>query len=98
MAKKWYNAFKLDQSEWLFDNFSFLIYLCVLGIAYIANSHYAEKNVRRIQVMQREIKELKWEYTETKSRTMQRALQSKLSNEVGGLTPDPLGPIGIIVR
>lgn len=98
MAKKWSGAFKLDQSAWLFDNFSFLIYLCVLGITYIANAHYAEKNVRKIQLMQREIKELKWEYTEVKSRTMQRILQSRLSSEVGALSPDPLGPIGIIAK
>lgn len=67
-----------QSTEWVFNNFSFLLFLGFLALVYIANAHFAEKNVREIQLLQKEIKELKWEYTSIKSETMSKSIQSRL--------------------
>ena len=57
-------------SNWLAQNMSkesalsilpFLFFLTVLGMLYIANKHYAEKNIRQIEKINKELKELKKE-------------------------------------
>lgn len=74
-------------TEWVFKNFSYLLFISFLALTYIANAHFAEKNVRQIQQLQKEIKELKWHYTSIISETMSKSIQSQI---------DPsLDPIGI---
>ena len=41
-------------TNWVFGNFQFLLFLCFLAIVYIANAHFAERNVRDIQRLQKE--------------------------------------------
>jgi len=81
-------------TEWVFGNFKFLLFLSGLAILYIANAHYAEGNVRRIQMLQKDIKELKWEYTSIKSETMYKSMQSQIdeSLEPVGLDLSNSGP------
>jgi hypothetical protein len=81
-------------TEWVFANLRFLLFLGFLGLIYIANAHLAEANVRRIQLLQREIKELKWEYISIKSETMYKSMQSQLEQSVepSGLDLRPDGP------
>ncbi len=71
-----------------------------LGILYIANAHFAEKGVREIQRLQKEIKELKWEYTSIKSETMYKSMQSQVdeSLEPVGLDLENQGPKVIVVK
>lgn len=87
MANKLLNALNVSRhtTNLVFDNFKFLLFLGGLGLAYIANAHFAEKRVRRIQSLQKEIKELKWEYTSVKSETMYKSMQSQID---GNLKPD----------
>ena len=75
-------------------NFTYVLFLGFLAIVYIANAHFSETGVRRIQQLQKEIKELKWEYTSIKSETMYKSLQSQMdaSLESAGLNLDPEGP------
>jgi hypothetical protein len=73
-------------TEWVFGNFSYLLFLGFLALAYIANAHFAEKNVREIQRLQKEIKELKWQYTSIKSETMYKSIQSQID-----ATLEPVG-------
>jgi hypothetical protein len=75
----------------------FIGFLCVI---YIANAHFAEKGVRRIQQMQKEIRELKWEYTSIKSETMYKSMQSQMdaSLEPAGLDLENLGPKVIVEK
>ena len=75
-----------QSTEWVFGNFSFLLFLGFLALVYIANAHYAEKNVREIQALQKEIKELKWHYTSIKSEVMYKSIQSQIDASV-----DPSG-------
>ena len=63
-------------AELLFKNLLFVLFISLLGLIYIANAHFAEKKVRQIQSMQREVKQLRWEYMTLKSENM---YNSKLS-------------------
>ncbi len=80
MAKKFLDALNISHhsTEWVFRNFSFLLFLGFLALVYIANAHFAEKKVRDIQRIQKEIKELKWQYTSIKSETMYKSIQSQI--------------------
>ncbi|MCB0524440.1 MAG: FtsL-like putative cell division protein [Saprospiraceae bacterium] len=88
MANKMLNALNVSQhtTNLVFGNFKFMLFLGFLGIIYIANAHFAEKNVRRIQLKQKEMKELKWEYTSIKSETMYKSMQSQIDESL-----DPKG-------
>ena len=68
------------------QNMPFILFLAVLALVYIANSHLAEKKVRRINKLGKEIKELKWEYLNVKSELMFRSKMSEVSKAV-----EPLG-------
>ena len=87
-------------TDLVFGNFQYLMFLGFLGIVYIANAHFAEKGVFRIQTMQKEIKELKWEYTSIKSETMYKSMQSQIdeSLEPVGLDLENKGPKVIVVK
>ncbi len=67
-------------------NLPFLLFLAVIALVYIANSHLAEKKVRRINKLGKEIRELKWEYLSVKSELMFRSKLSEVSKAV-----EPLG-------
>ncbi len=70
----------------LVHNMPFIGFLSALALVYIANSHMAEKKVRRINKLGREIKELRWEYLNVKSELMFRSKMSEVSKAV-----EPLG-------
>jgi hypothetical protein len=70
----------------LVQNMPFIGFLSLLGLIYIANSHLAEKKIRRINKLGKEIKELKWEYINVKSELMFRSKMSEVSKSV-----EPLG-------
>ena len=102
MANKLLSAFNVSQhtTNLVFGNFSYVMFLGFLGILYIANAHFAEKGVRRIQLLQKEIRELKWEYTSIKSETMYKSMQSQIdeSLEPVGLDLENKGPKVISVK
>jgi Bacteriodetes cell division protein (FtsL-like) len=84
----------------VFGNFSYILFLGFLGIIYIANAHLAEKKVREIQRLQKEIKEHKWEYMSIKSNLMFKSMQSQIDTtlESTGLDLYDAGPKVIIER
>ena len=102
MANKLLSALNVSEhtTNLVFGNFSYVMFLGFLGILYIANAHFAEKGVRRIQTLQKEIKELKWEYTSIKSETMYKSMQSQMdtSLERTGLDLEPEGPKVIVIK
>jgi len=102
MANKLLNALNISHhsTEWVFGNFSYLLFLGFLALVYIANAHFAEKNVREIQRLQKEIKELKWQYTSIKSETMYKSMQSQMdaSLDPAGVHLSPKGPKVIVVK
>mgnify|MGYP001039482776 CR=1 FL=1 len=83
-------AIREPKKEWrlrinyraLVQNMPFIGFLAVLALVYIANSHLAEKKIRRINQLGKEIKELKWEYINVKSELMFRSKMSEVSKSV----------------
>ena len=67
-------------------NIPFFLFLAVLAVVYIYNGHYADKTVRNINKVSRELKELQFEYKTLKSEVMFRSKQSELAKAV-----EPLG-------
>lgn len=68
--------------EWILKNIAFLVFLGFLGVVYIGNSHYAEGNIRTIQELQKEIKELRWYYMSLESENMVNSMQSEVEEKI----------------
>nr|WP_256366186.1 FtsL-like putative cell division protein [Lewinella sp. W8] len=64
------------------NNLGYLAFLGGLALLYIANAHYAEYNVRRIQVLEEEIKEQRWLYMSLQSENMYNGLRSEVVENV----------------
>lgn len=67
------------------DMLPYLIFLCVLGMVYIANSHMAMKNIRDIDKLNREVKELSTEYKSLKSDLMFKSKMTEVAKKVDTL-------------
>lgn len=63
----------------------FLIFLCVLVMIYIANSHMAVKNIRKIGALNKEVKELSWEYKSLKADLMFKSKLTEVAKKVDTL-------------
>jgi FtsZ-binding cell division protein ZapB len=63
-------------------NLPFVLFLGFLTVIYIANAHYAEKQVRQIQTLQKEVKELKRQYNSLKSEIMFKSRLANVGDEV----------------
>ncbi len=74
--KKWFDY------KWIVKNFTFFLFLSGLAVLYIANGHYADKTIMRINQTSRELKELQYEYKTVKSELMFRSKQSELVKAV----------------
>ena len=77
----------LDLSRWVHHttvirSLPFIFFLAAIGIAYIANSHYAEKNVREIDQIEKQLNELRWDYMTTKSQLENISKQSEVAKMV----------------
>jgi len=82
---------KLDWKKWLnyqsiVKQVPFFFFLALLAVIYIYNGHYADKTIRSINRISKEVKELEHEYKTVKSEVMFRSKQSELSKAV-----EPLG-------
>lgn len=60
----------------------YLIFLSVLGMVYIANSHMAVKNIRAIDKLSKEVKELSWEYKSLKADLMFKSKMTEVAKKV----------------
>jgi hypothetical protein len=64
------------------ENLPFLLFLALLALVYIGNSYYAEKNIRKIEKLQKEVKELRYEHIYTKSKLMYKSRQSEVAESL----------------
>ncbi len=78
MAKK--ANFKFSDS--VLNNLAFLAFLGLLATIYIANAHYADRNVRQIQVLNKEVREMRWHYMSLQSENMFNSLRSEVESRV----------------
>lgn len=70
--------------RWIVKNVPYFLFLSVLAVIYIYNGHYADKTIRNINTVSRELKELQYEYKTLKSEVMFRSKQSELAKAVAG--------------
>jgi len=63
----------------------FLIFIAVLCMLYIGNSHMAVKNVRNIDKLNKEVKELSWEYKSLKADLMFKSKLTEVAKKVDTL-------------
>lgn len=91
-------AFLLNQKT--VRQLPFLLFIATLGLFYIANSYYSEKNIRRTDKMQRELKELRYEYISTKSQLMQLQRQSQIAKMLAkkGINESLVPPTKIFIK
>jgi hypothetical protein len=73
---------RLLNYQWILKNFPFFLFLSLLAVIYIYNGHYADKTVRNINAVNKELDELNYEYKTLKSEVMFRSKQSELSKAV----------------
>jgi apolipoprotein N-acyltransferase len=69
-------------SDWIFGNLPFVFFLFFLGLIYVANANLAEKQVRQIQALEKEIKDYKWRYNAIKADVMLTTKQSEVEKAV----------------
>lgn len=76
-----------------------ILFVMVLGLFYIGNTHYAEKTVRRINQVQTEVEDLRADYTTLKSDLMFASKQSELARKVKamGLKESLTPPFKIVI-
>lgn len=67
------------------DALPYLCFLAFLGMVYIANSHFAVNNVRRIDKLNKEVKELRWEYKSLKADLMFKSKLTEVAKKVDTL-------------
>lgn len=84
-----YTSLSYLTSDLIVGNVLFILFLGFLAIVYIANVHQAESNVREIQVLQKELREMKWYYMSLQAENMYNSKQSELTEKVKdqGLRP-----------
>lgn len=80
-------------------NLAFVLFLGFLATIYIANAHYAERNVRRIQLLQKQLKEQRWYYMSLEAENMYNSRRSEVLSRVReqGLGPFEDKPKIIVV-
>ena len=83
---------RLLNYQWIVRNISFFLFLAALAVIYIYNGHYADKTARNINSVNKELKELQYEYKTLKSEVMFRSKQSELARAV-----EPFGLKELIV-
>ncbi len=62
-----------------------ILFVMMLGLVYISNTHYAEKTVRRINTIQAEVEDLRADYTTLKADLMFASKQSEVARKVNTL-------------
>ncbi len=104
MAKKnfWDKVFFWRQfrTAKLIENISFIFFIGMLGIIYIGNSHYAEKQARTIRKVEKEVQTLKREHMQVLSTLMHEKKHTRIESEVQslGLAPPKSRPYRIVVK
>lgn len=63
----------------------FLLFLALLGMIYIGNRHNAENNIRKIDGLSKEVKELSWDFKTLKADLMFKSRQTEVIQKVDSL-------------
>ena len=82
------------------DMLPFIIFLAFLAMVYIGNRHFAENNIRAIDKLNKEVKELSWDFKTTKADLMLKSTQTEVAKLVDtlGLKESVEPPHKIIIQ
>jgi hypothetical protein len=72
--------------QWIVKNIPFFLFAAMLTVIYIANGHYADKNIRKINATAKHLKEMEYEFKTVKRDVIFRSKESELAKAV-----EPLG-------
>jgi hypothetical protein len=77
-----------------------ILFVMILGLLYIGNTHYTEKTVRKIKSMQAEVEDLRADYTTLKADVMFSSKQSEVARKVSpyGLKESLTPPYKVVVE
>ena len=86
-------------SEDSFKNWRFIVYLIFLAMLMIANSHQYEKKSFEIVALSKEVKELRSEFVDRRSKLMKLKMESTISSKMEplGILPSSVPPTKIKV-
>jgi len=71
----------------------FILFVAMLGMFYIANRHFAERNIRAIDKLNKEVKEMSWDYKTLKADLMLKSTQTEVAKLVDTLgLSEPIEP------
>lgn len=81
-------------------NIRYIAFIVVLAIIYIANTHYAERNLRKMSILQKDLKELRWQYMTSTSKLMFQSKQTEIAKlvEETGLKENIEPPKKIVIH
>lgn len=63
----------------------FIAFIGLLAIIYIANRHYAERTVREIDQLSRDVKEMNWDYKSLSADLMKLTTQTEIAKRVDSM-------------
>lgn len=88
----------LGYNRWIVKNIPFYFFTAALAIFYIANGHYADKMMRKINATERHLKEMEYEFKTVKRDVIFRSKESELARAVEplGLKQMTIPPVRII--
>ena len=77
---------RLLYQRWIVKNIPFFLFAAILTVLYIANGHYADKTIRKINETARHLKDMEYEFKTVKRDVIFRSKESELAKAV-----EPLG-------
>lgn len=77
---------KLLYQRWIVKNVPFFFFTAILTVLYIANGHYADKTMRKINSTAHHLKDMEYEFKTVKRDVIFRSKESELAKAV-----EPLG-------
>ena len=85
-------------NRWIVKNIPFYFFISAIAIIYIANGHYADKTMRKINETEKNLKEMEYEFKTAKQEVIFRSKESELAKAVEplGLKPLMAPPLRII--
>ncbi|MDE3213914.1 MAG: hypothetical protein KGM98_11825 [Bacteroidota bacterium] len=72
--------------QWMEKNIPFYLFAALLAIIYIANGHYADNTVRKINSTAKHVQDMEYEYKTIKQDVIFRSKESEVAKAV-----EPLG-------
>jgi len=91
------------RNTWMYNRFivkniPFYFFISAMAIIYIANGHYADKTMRKINETGKNLKEMEYEFKTVKQEVIFRSKESELAKAVEplGLKPLMAPPLRII--